>query len=191
MPNQMSNPIFRHAVLIAKELSESVQKLDAVQVEALIERILRADAIFVAGGGRSGLVMRTFAMRLMQMGYKVHVVGDTVTPAIGSGDLLVIGSGSGETQSLVAMAQKAKHIGSDVAVLTIRPESRIGKLSDTIVQLPGSTKDQHQDALVTVQPMASLFEQTMLIVLDAIILRLMEVSELQSDQMFSLHANLE
>ena len=89
------------------------------------------------------------------------------------------------------MAQKAKHIGSDVAALTIQPESRIGQLSDTIVQLPGSTKEQHQDALVTVQPMASLFEQTMLIVLDSIILRLMEVSELQSDQMFSLHANLE
>lgn len=191
MPNQMGKPIFRQAVLIVKELSEAVQKVGAVQVEALIERILHADAIFVAGGGRSGLVMRTFAMRLMQMGYNVHVVGDTVTPAIGSGDLLVIGSGSGETQSLVAMAQKAKHIGSDVAALTIQPESRIGQLSDTIVQLPGSTKEQHQDVLVTVQPMASLFEQTMLIVLDSIILRLMEVSELQSDQMFSLHANLE
>lgn len=191
MPNQVSKPFFHHAVAIAKELTESVQKLEAVQIEALIERILHADAVFVAGGGRSGLVMRTFAMRLMQMGYNVHVVGDTVTPAIRPGDLLVIGSGSGETPSLVAMAQKAKQIGSNVAVLTIRSESRIGKLSDAIVQLPGSTKDQHEHALVTVQPMASLFEQTMLIVLDSIILRLMEVSELQSDQMFSLHANLE
>ena len=123
-------------------------------------------------------------MRLMQMGYKVHVVGDTVTPAIGARDLLIIGSGSGETQSLVSMAQKAKGIGSAVAVVTVNLESRIGKLSDAIVRLPGTTKEQNQGSLVTVQPMASLFEQTMLIVLDAVILRLMEMKELHSENMF-------
>lgn len=89
------------------------------------------------------------------------------------------------------MARKAKGIGSAVAVVTVRPESSIGKLSDAMVQLPGTTKEQNQDILVTVQPMASLFEQSMLIVLDAVILRLMEKSKLRSDQMFSLHANLE
>ncbi|MGG3306077.1 6-phospho-3-hexuloisomerase [Paenibacillus lautus] len=187
----MSNNIFQHAAVIAKEISESVQQVDAAQVEGLIERIAQSDAIFLAGGGRSGLMIRAFTMRLMQMGYKVHIVGETVTPAIGARDLLVIGSGSGETQSLVSMARKAKDIGSAIVVLTVKPESRIGELSDAIVQLPGSTKDQNQDTLVTVQPMASLFEQTMLIVLDAVILRLMEKSELHSDQMFGLHANLE
>ncbi|SEK39005.1 6-phospho-3-hexuloisomerase [Paenibacillus sp. cl141a] len=187
----MSHNIFQHASVIAKELSESVQQVDAGQIEELIERIVQSDAVFLAGGGRSGLMIRAFAMRLMQMGFKVHIVGDTVTPAIGANDLLLIGSGSGETQGLVSMARKAKGIGSAVAVVTVRPESSIGKLSDAMVQLPGTTKEQNQDILVTVQPMASLFEQSMLIVLDAIILRLMEKSKLRSDQMFSLHANLE
>lgn len=187
----MSQKIFQQAAVVAKEIAESIQQVDAVQIEELIERIEQSDAIFLAGGGRSGLMIRAFAMRLMQMGYKVHLVGDTVTPAIGARDLLFIGSGSGETQSLVAMAQKAKDIGSAVAVVTVKPESRIGQLSDAMVQLPGTTKEQNQDTLVTVQPMASLFEQSMLIVLDAVILRLMEKSELHSDQMFGLHANLE
>jgi 6-phospho-3-hexuloisomerase len=187
----MSQKIFQQAAVVAKEIAESIQQVDAVQIEELIERIEQSDAIFLAGGGRSGLMIRAFAMRLMQMGYKVHIVGDTVTPAIGAQDLLFIGSGSGETQSLVAMAQKAKDIGSAVAVVTVKPESRIGQLSDAMVQLPGTTKEQNQDTLVTVQPMASLFEQSMLIVLDAVILRLMEKSELRSDQMFGLHANLE
>jgi 6-phospho-3-hexuloisomerase len=187
----MSQKIFQQAAVVAKEIAESIQQVDAVQIEELIERIEQSDAIFLAGGGRSGLMIRAFAMRLMQMGYKVHIVGDTVTPAIGARDLLFIGSGSGETQSLVAMAQKAKDIGSAVAVVTVKPESRIGQLSDAMVQLPGTTKEQNQDTLVTVQPMASLFEQSMLIVLDAVILRLMEKSELRSDQMFGLHANLE
>lgn len=187
----MDKPIFQHADVIAREISESVQKVDGTQIEELIKRIMRSESIFVAGGGRSGLMIRSFAMRLMQMGYKVHVVGETVTPAIGERDLILIGSGSGETQSLVAMAQKAKSIGSALAVVTIKPESRLGKLSDTVVVLPGATKDQNPDNLVTVQPMASLFEQTLLIVLDAVILRLMEQKKLQSDNMFGLHANLE
>lgn len=187
----MSQKIFQHAALIAEEISASVQQINAGQIEELIARIVQSDAIFLAGGGRSGLMIRAFAMRLMQMGYKVHVVGDTVTPAIGARDLLIIGSGSGETQSLVSMAQKAKGIGSAVAVVTVNPESRIGKLSDAIVRLPGTTKEQNQGSLVTVQPMASLFEQTMLIVLDGVILRLMEMKELHSENMFGLHANLE
>ncbi|MEK3735062.1 MULTISPECIES: 6-phospho-3-hexuloisomerase [Paenibacillus] len=187
----MSAIMFKQAAVIASEIAESVEKIDGTQVEALIERILKSEAVFVAGSGRSGLMIRAFAMRLMQMGHRVHVVGDTVTPAIGARDLLIIGSGSGETQSLVAMAQKAKQIGSSLAAITIKPESRIGALADVVVQLPGATKDQQQDFLTTVQPMASLFEQTMLVVLDAAILRLMEKSDQQSDRMFGLHANLE
>lgn len=187
----MSTTMFNPAAVIAKEISESVKEIDTAQMEAWIDRLMQSEAVFVAGSGRSGLMMRAFAMRLMQMGRRVHVVGDTVTPAIGERDLLIIGSGSGETQSLVSMAHKAKLIGSAVALITIKPESTIGQLADVIVQLPGTTKDQQQDALTTVQPMASLFEQTMLVVLDSVILRLMEKHELGSDQMFGLHANLE
>lgn len=44
----------------------------------------------------------------MHLGFNVQVIGDVTTTFAKEGDLLIIGSGSGETQSLVAMSQKAK-----------------------------------------------------------------------------------
>lgn len=182
---------FKPALLIAKEIAASVERIRSMEVEALMERIAVSETIFVAGGGRSGLMIRSFAMRLMQMGVNVHVVGETVTPAIGPSDLLIIGSGSGETKSLVSMAHKAKDIGSSVALLTIQPESSIGRLADTVVRLPGTTKDHGSVTLTTVQPMASLFEQTLLVLLDGIVLKLMETADVAPGQMLGRHANLE
>ena len=66
-------------------------------------------------------------MRLMHMGKQVYVVGEIVTPSIQQGDLLLIVSGSGETESLVAMAKKAKRLGATIATVTIfrkRPSER-------------------------------------------------------------------
>ena len=69
--------------------------------------------------------------------------------------------------------------------------SSIGELADLVVQLPGVTKDQSEGTIQTVQPKGFLFEQTLLIFYDAIILRYMEKKGLDSDKMYGKHANLE
>jgi len=89
---------------ILQELSRTVSDVDPSSLERLARTLLDAKRIFVAGSGRSGLMMRAFAMRLMHMGFPVFIVGDTTTPAIGKEDLLVIGSGSGETGALAVCA---------------------------------------------------------------------------------------
>ncbi|MFI2855914.1 6-phospho-3-hexuloisomerase [Paenibacillus sp. JSM ZJ436] len=186
----MSNS-FAQALAISGEISTAVKEINTEEAEKLAERIMQARSVFVAGGGRSGLMMKAFAMRLMQMGYQAYVVGETVTPAIGPEDLLLIGSGSGETQSLCAMANKAKSLDASLALITIQPGSTIGKLADAVLKLPGATKDQAGVTGTTRQPMASLFEQTLLVVLDGMILKLMSMQELSSENMFVQHANLE
>ena len=67
---------------------------------------------------------------MMHMGIDAYVVGETVTANLEKGDLLIIGSGSGETKTLVAIAEKAKSLGGTVAAITISPESTIGELAD-------------------------------------------------------------
>jgi 6-phospho-3-hexuloisomerase len=106
-------------------------------------------------------------------------------------DLLIIGSGSGETKTLVAIAEKAKRIGGTIAAVTISPESTIGRLADIVVKIPGAPKDQTMGDYRTIQPMGSLFEQTMLLFYDALILRFMEKKGLDSNKMYGKHANLE
>ena len=137
--------------------------------------------------------MKAFAMRLMHMGKVAYVVGETTTPGIARGDLLVIGSGSGRTASLLSMSQKAKQIGARILLITIDSQSPIGQLADCIIQIPvPSPKAKNgADAIRSVQPMGSLLEQCLLLVLDAMVLLLMEREHLCSDEMFSRHANLE
>ncbi|AIQ49895.1 6-phospho 3-hexuloisomerase [Paenibacillus sp. FSL R7-0273] len=179
-----------YAQEIVGELQRSAAELDASGAEQFAELLQRSGKIFVAGAGRSGLMGRAFAMRLMHAGRAAYVVGETVTPGIEAGDVLVLGSGSGETKGLVAMAEKAKAIGAAVALVTIAPESTLGRLADYTVQLPGATKEASGER-ATIQPMASLFEQTLLVFYDSVILRLMEWTGQTTTQMFGNHANLE
>lgn len=176
---------------IINELMVAAGGIDEKSAETLADQIVRARKVFVAGAGRSGLMTRAAAMRLMQMGFEVYVVGETVTPQITKDDLLIIGSGSGETKSLLSMALKAKNMQASVALVTIYPDSSIGKLADVTVKLPGAPKDQNGRDQATIQPMGSLFEQTLLLFFDALILRLMEKLEIAADAMFARHANLE
>ena len=74
---------------IMEELGYVLRQVDEEDVEKLTASILSSTEIFIAGMGRSGLMARPFAMRLMQMGFPVHLAGDATTPAIGYGDLLI------------------------------------------------------------------------------------------------------
>jgi len=176
---------------IIKELNQTVDLIADEEAEKLVNKILESKKIFVAGAGRSGFMVKSFAMRMMQMGFDAFVVGETVTPNLEADDILIIGSGSGETKGLVSMAEKAKSLGGTVAVATISSESTIGKLVDITVKLPGSPKDQSESGYKTIQPMGALFEQTLLVFFDAVILRLMEKKGMNGATMFGRHANLE
>ncbi|MNR06790.1 3-hexulose-6-phosphate isomerase [compost metagenome] len=136
-------------------------------------------------------MLRAFAMRLMHMGLQVSVVGEAVTPGIGKEDLLIIGSGSGETKSLVSMAAKATSIGASIALITTNPESAIGRSANLLVRIAAAAKEEADRASSTIQPMGSLYEQTVLLLLDAVVLRLMDRLEIEPSFMLGMHANLE
>jgi 6-phospho-3-hexuloisomerase len=182
-----------------EELRALMSGVDSRQVQDLVESLAAAGAVFVAGAGRSGLAMRAFAMRLMHMGIAAHVVGEVTATAFAPGDLLVVGSGSGATPTLVAFSQKAKKLGGRLALVTTDPASPIGRTADVIVRIPAPTPKAAQatvpggpaPAPSSVQPMASLFEQGLWILLDSCIMLLMTRKGLGTEQMFSRHANLE
>jgi 6-phospho-3-hexuloisomerase len=174
-----------------KELNRSVELISDEEAEKLVNGILESKKIFVAGAGRSGFMAKSFAMRMMHIGLDAYVIGETVTPNFEEEDILIIGSGSGETKSLVSIAEKAKNIGGTLAAVTIFPESTIGKLADVTIKLPGSPKDQSEGDFKSIQPMGTLFEQTLLMFYDAIILSFMDKKGLDTNTMYGKHANLE
>ncbi|MCK4925032.1 MAG: SIS domain-containing protein, partial [Spirochaetes bacterium] len=107
-----------HMDRVLEEIALTLVDLTDREPELLLDMMQRAEKIFCAGSGRSGLVMRTFAMRLMHMSLQSFVAGETTTPGIGKRDLLIIGSGSGETEGLLVMAQRARQVGAQVALVT-------------------------------------------------------------------------
>ncbi len=107
-------------------------------------------------------------------------------------DLLIVGSGSGETLSLVSITEKAKNLGVKMVLFTIDDLSTLAKKASRIIKISApSPKLQKSINLDSIQPMGSLFEQSLLITLETIVVLLMERLGLDSEIMFKNHANLE
>ena len=174
--------------LILDEIEQTLSNIKSEQTSTFLTQLLDAKNVFVAGKGRSGFVANSFAMRLNQLGKQAHVVGESTTPSIHEEDLFVVISGSGSTAHLKLLAEKAKKSGAQVIVLTTQPESPIGTLADSVIELPAGTK---YDAEGSAQPLGSLFEQASQIFLDSLVLNLMEKLSVDEETMQQNHANLE
>jgi 6-phospho-3-hexuloisomerase len=182
------------SLAILKELEGALQQIDPKNADELADAIIGADKVFVAGTGRSQMMIRGLAMRLMHLGFKAYVVGETVTPAIEPSDILIIGSGSGETATLTVMANKTKKVGAKLALITIYPESTIGKLADIVVQIPAATTKSNKDSgAKSIQPGANMFEQSMLLFCDATVMRIIDKNNIVDSNaaLMKTHANLE
>ncbi|AFL94576.1 bifunctional D-arabino 3-hexulose-6-phosphate formaldehyde lyase/phosphohexuloisomerase [Thermococcus cleftensis] len=185
--------ILDHINNVAGEL-----KLD--QVRGFIDAMIGANKIFIYGAGRSGLVGKAFAMRLMHLDFNVYVVGETITPAFEPGDLLIAISGSGETNSIVDAAEIAKKQGGKVVAITSYASSTLGRLADVVVEIPGRAKtdiptDYIARQMLTkykwIAPMGTLFEDSTMIFLDGVIALLMATFQKTEKDMKRKHATLE
>jgi len=199
--NFASMEVLKEAMFsITKHVEQVAEELGEEEVEALIQSIISAKKVFVYGAGRSGLVAKAFAMRLMHLGINVFVVGEIITPAIEKEDLLITISGSGETTSVVNAAKIAKNVGAKVALITTYPNSSLGRLADIVVVVKGRTKLKGEKDFVMRQikgehyplaPLGTLFEIAVLIFLDAIIVELMVRLGKTEEEMRTRHATIE
>ena len=185
--------VTKYVSAILGELTNNCQYLNEDELDCLVTDILQANHIFTAGMGRSGVAIRAFTNRLLHLGFSVSNIGEITSPHSAPGDLMIIASGSGETESLVSLAKKAKKSGGKIALVTMDAESSIAKLADTAAVLPGvSPKLKNKGMEITsAQPMGSAFEQMTFLVFDAIVLELMDRTNQTSDEMFKRHADFE
>jgi 6-phospho-3-hexuloisomerase len=176
---------------ILEENRRLLQSLSDEAVEDFISRIEAASSIFCSAQGRSGYVLRCFCMRLMHLGYRVYFCGETITPAIGKGDMLVVLSGSGETASTFDSMQIAKKRGAMIFGILGHLSTRIAPLADHSIHLPGTTKLRRDSEPVSSQMAGSLFEQAAFIFLEAVVLALSQNRGEEMDGELRLHAVIE
>jgi 6-phospho-3-hexuloisomerase len=188
--------------LMASKIRAIANILPDEDVEKFIQELLNAKRIYVMGAGRSGLVAKAFAMRLMHLGLQAFVVGETITPSLNNGDIMVVFSGSGRTKTVADIAETAKEIGAKICLITSNADSRIGKISDCIVII-----EHHRDAVSddavefeirqmigdhkSFAPLGTLFETASMIFTDAVISRLMEITQTDENALKIRHTNVE
>ena len=182
----------------------SIEELDMKSVERLVKTLVgsKDKKIFTVGMGRSGFVARAFALRLMNLGFNVYFLGETITPAAEKGDLLVAISGTGTTKMVLTASAAAKDIGAKVIAITSFTDSPLGKLADLIVEVKGRTKagtPKEKDYLTRqimgvgepLTPLGSIFEINSMVFLDSLVVELMHRLGSTEAGMKRRHATLE
>lgn len=189
---------------IIEGIRRSIQELNMEEVEQLIKLLLEAKdkKIFIVGMGRSGFVARAFALRLMNLGFNVYFLGETITPAAEKGDLLIAISGTGTTKMVLTASSAAKDIGATVIAITSFPESPLGQIADHVVTVRGRTKmgwPKEEDYLARqivgerepLTPLGSIFENNCMVFLDGLIVELMHRLGRTEEDLKRRHATIE
>jgi len=176
---------------VCQEIKSALSKVKEEEINEFIDALLSAEKVFVMGVGRVMLMLQSFAKRIKHLGIESYVVGETTVPAITNKDILVVGSGSGETLTSVSVAKLAKKFKARVALITAAKNSTLKKIADISVRIPSPTKLKASDELVSNQPMTNLFEQALLIFGDCVSMIIQKKLNITEERMWKVHANLE
>ena len=177
--------------IILNEIHSVLEKIDERAYEEFLSSILNAKNIFVTGQGRSGMVSRTFAMRLTHIGLNAYCVGDATTPNINKGDLLVACSSSGSTHITRYIAGLAKKSQAAIVAVTSHKDSPLAGQADIIIELPVQEVSTNYKHSGSIQFRSTLFEQACLVYLDGVILSLVNKLNSSEKDMHKRHSNLE
>lgn len=178
------------AQLIVREVDAVLRRVEPAQVDQLLDSIVAAKTVICYGLGREGLVMRSFAMRLMHLGVPAAVVGDMTAPPAGAGDLFLVSCGPGYLSTVEALAGVARRAGAQVFMLTAEPGAALPRQADHLLVLPAQTMAAKEGSS-SGQAMGSVYEQAMWVLFDALVPLLMARLNQTADDMRSRHTNLE
>ena len=169
--------------LVQEGIEKTIKSTDPSGISRMAKRVQSAERIFLMGSGRTGLVVEMFAMRLAQLGLPVFIVSHPTTPALEKSDLLILVSGSGETETILSAALKANKIGAEIFVVTQNEGSSLGKLVQDPLIIPSPPDN-------TKVLNGTLFEMALLISLDAVIAELLNLTGQRFEDLSKRHANL-
>ncbi|WP_423821727.1 SIS domain-containing protein [Salinisphaera sp. SPP-AMP-43] len=177
---------------VVAELGTVFNATDGRQLDRALDAILDAPRIFVLGIGREGLASKAFAMRLTHFGKTVHWGWDDTTPAVTAQDLFILPSGPANIPHLHYIAGEVKKTGATLLVVTAVPEGETAQLADVVLHLPAKTYGADDESMVpTFQPMGNLFEQSLFVFYDLLVMLLVERSGVHYNDMIARHRNFE
>ncbi len=187
----MEHEYSKFTVSVLDEIYSVTKMVDTNEVDALVEEILRAEKVFFIAVGRVFLSLQCMAKRLSHLGIDCHVVGSVAEKAITPRDLLIVASGSGESKVPVTISQIAKKHNAKLALITSSEQSTIKSLADMCVHLKCPTKTNMQEGVKSIQPMSTLFDQSLHVFGDIVSLMIQGRKSIPGEELWKYHANLE
>lgn len=184
--------LYRQAMKeVLDECYIALSKINEDDIYKFIDILLNADKVFFVGVGRVKLSLEAFAKRMFHLGIDSHIVGDINEPAMTNRDILVVGSGSGESLIPVTIANKAKKLGGKIIHIGSNTNSSLKDITDLMIRIPVRTKLYLKDEIESKQPMSSLFEQSILLFADIVAYLIIEEKNIDLKKLWNNHANLE
>ena len=153
---------------IGERVTAALERIEPKSIARAVEILSQAPQIFVYGAGRSGIIGRAFAMRLVQAGLRAYVIGESVTPIVTRADAVFILSGQGESYSSIQTANIVRREGAELVVLTSRPGSKIAHTA-TLLLLVEFEEDAERPRFA---PLGTLFESASLRLTDGLVAEL-------------------
>lgn len=177
---------------VLSELDLVFDQIDEQSVNELVKAICDAEKVLVVGVGRVLLMMQAFVKRLNHLGIEANFVGAIDEPAITEKDLLIVGSGSGESAIPLAIVKIAKKFQAKIVHIGSNENSSMTPYEDDFVRIPCRTKLNLKDEIESQQVMSSLFEQSLLLLADMVAMMLVEKKHIiDLHALWKKHANLE
>jgi 6-phospho 3-hexuloisomerase len=154
---------------IGERVTAALERIDPALIARAVALLTTSPQIFVYGAGRSGIVGRAFAMRLVQAGLRAYVIGESVTPIVRKGDVVVILSGQGESYSSIQTANIVRREGAELIVVTGRSVSKLAHTASLLLVIEfADDADRPRWA-----PLGTLFESASLRLTDGIVAELL------------------
>lgn len=200
--NLVLDAMDRKADIVKKSVKrireEKIQRNIKKMIEMIVALYGTPRRIFVVGEGRSEEAAKGFAMRLMHLGFDARVMGESTTPGVQRGDIVVAVSGSGTTDTVIATCQIVigEDVGAKLIAITSKKESTIARMADLIIDLPGRkgvepTKNYRARAIKRRHPpelLGSTFERNATVFCDSIIEQLFVITKATEQEMKKRHA---
>lgn len=184
-PRYHRRPMITHyALKLSRTVGDIVDEISPRAIDRFVTELSRKKKrVFLCGSGRTGLVVRAFALRLRHLGIDAWVIGEVGTPPVRRGDLFVACSRSGRTASVFSFATLARKEGARIAFI-----GESGNTPKSGVQL---RVEFAIGSRARVAPLGTVFEHSLFLFFDSLVLRLMERLRQTERQMKGRHANLE
>lgn len=176
---------------VLSELDSALGNVEQETIQKFVDAVLEADQVFFVGVGRVLLSLQAICKRLAHLGIKTHYVGEITEPAITGKDLLIVGSGSGGSLFPLGIAKKAHSIGVKIIHIGSNPNSEMKELCEFMVRIPVRTKNYLEDEIDSIQPMTTLFEQSLLLFGDIVAKMIIDERQIDMKALWKYHANLE